>query len=190
MSSILDYFRQQVIAKIESAKPYAEKYAVKKAFLEFGQNMEKDIKRILKLSAIQFYLQYSPIYYQRRRTMMYVDNYLDLVANQDEFHWNIDSLKGGYSGSNQTDIYDLVYVQGYHGGWWHNGGVYYRKGYYSEKYGKYVYKWWSRPAEQSESPDSFSDTLYQEAKSKNIQIYKETVMKYMLEELKRRVNNG
>ena len=159
-SEIERYLQKNYIEKIE--KKLIPVY--NNAYGDFLDVVESKIRKIHETAIDEFYMSYRPMFYKERRGSLY--NTLLIKREGNELSWDFEPSVMTYrkgSGGGENDLFDVVFVQGYHGGAKSDkygshpnpGMPYWRTPY--PKYNK-----WGKPAEIAEiSPlERFNEKMY------------------------------
>lgn len=133
---------------------------MKRSVDECGPTIEQRGREIFKEVVDDFYGSYTPIYYNRNKSM---GNILDISYNSQNIHTEFDDSR--FSSTNGTlngeGLYEIVFKRGYHGGA-PSGPGHPSPGtpYWRSPHPFYWY--WSQPAHKSDPPYDVFDRRYDE----------------------------
>lgn len=135
MSSKQSDFYNKYIEKLQKKAKEAVEIAQKEAFAEYFEVAEKKIHELYQNTIIDFYADYTPSSFYKRRDSL--KNLLQTERSKSYLEGWFDpskiSYRNGYSESSTSDgveggLYDIVFRQGWHGGAMVNGSMLYPVG--------------------------------------------------------------
>lgn len=155
--------------------------AIEKAFPKFINSVDIQIKNMYESAIDKFYSSYNPKFYNNSRGSLYtlLETKFDKANLKYSYDFNENKMVYSHPSEKPYEqgvkgLYNTVFKEGYHGGAYHNGDMYWRTPYP-------YYKYWGRLAEREEiSPlEDFYIRLnkYQDGKMKKdfLQIYTESL---------------
>lgn len=160
-SEIERYLQKNYIEKIE--KKLIPVY--NNAYGDFLDVVESKIRKIHETAIDEFYMSYNPLFYKERRGSLY--DTLVIKRNGNELSWDFEPSVMKYrdgSGGRENDLFDTVFVQGYHGGSMYDNkkGLHPKPGVPYWRTPEPYYRYWGRPAEIAEiSPlERFNEKIH------------------------------